>query len=150
VKRVLVSFAFLVLASGAADAQLGSSPLDPGLYDYLLINSEARVAAVGERTLVVSGIKAELVGPEQITISAVIADLRQLSPAEREAAERAIDDYNVNGAVGTLTATAGTLRLVHHFNPEIAMPMQIADAIEVFRKTVDEQRANFARRLAAR
>ena len=150
-KNLFLALAALVILSSApAVAQIVSSPLEPGVYDYLMSNGASRIELVSDKKMIVSRVTVELVSDEQMTLKAEVTRLEDASFSQCYDLRSRIGEYNVNGAVGTMSVEGASVVLVHHLNPRLSNVGQLANAIERFSKTADEQARQFDVQLACR
>src|SRR5215204_2219004 len=94
--------AFAVLTATTASAQFASTPLEPGLYDYFKRHNVPGVELLSRTKMRVGGVVAEWISSEQITVTAVVAQLGTMSEESRRVMEGRILEYNTEGAMGTL------------------------------------------------
>lgn len=145
---ILSLVAFLLLGTASAFAQFSSTPMEPGLRDHLRSNRQASVQLLSDRKMVINGVSAEWVSQDQITLSAVVIELKGLTEASSARIAREILEYNVSGPVGTLSMEQGTIRMVHHLNPRFVTPAEITSAVAAFKSAVDAERANLDKSMA--
>ena len=146
----------------AADAQLVSTPLEPGVYTYLreivdrspdrysltLVSSRLlRLQTVHSNALTV----VEYVADNQVLISGVIARAGALDAGTRERIDRRISDYNIGAAVGTLRLDeeSGEITLEHRVNPRLVGPACIARVIMLVSEAIARQQIGLAELIAS-
>src|SRR6185436_13764480 len=99
---IILAAALLTLTSSTMFAQLTSSPLESGLYDFMKKNTN--VTLVDDNHMKVGAAQIASVAPDQITISATVAKV-----TDRAKAEKMIAFFNESSSVGTLTIENGTI-----------------------------------------
>lgn len=147
---IITLVSFLVLSATSAFAQFTSSPAEPGLSDHLKAHSGSTSQLVNEKKMYVSGVSAEWISQDQITLSADVIDLKGLTTESRARIEKQMTEYNVSAAVGTLSMSDATVRMIHYVNPRLVSPADIERTVEKFRAAVDEQHNKFDKSFAAR
>src|ERR1044071_683551 len=98
----LLAAALMLTLTSSMFAQLTSSPLEPGLYDFM--KKSTNVSLVDDRHMKVGATAIAWVSPEQIILSATIAKV-----TNRQKAEKMITFFNESSSVGTLTIENGTI-----------------------------------------
>jgi hypothetical protein len=152
VKTKLFSLLALVLLSAIpAFGQLTSSPLEPGLYDYYKNHRVPGVQLINPKKMIVGGMIIEWISPEQITVSAEIANMSTgtgrgtMSEAMRDSMVHLIDSYNTDASVGTLTfVESNRIRITHHLNPKEASLPQMTHAVKEIDAAVTELKQQLA------
>jgi hypothetical protein len=150
-RHILTLVALLLLGITAADAQITSSPLEPGMYDWLKSRHAPGVQLLDNTRMTLPTLSAEWISPEQITLTAVVAEFGSMTETLRSRIERRVSEYNVNAPVGTLVVVdGGTIRMIHFLNPKLSTPSQMAVALATFDAALEEQRKSFDRAMASR
>src|SRR5688500_10336135 len=114
---ILSIVALLLLSTTSAFAQFASSPIEPGYHDYLRSRKGTAVQVVTDTKMLVNGVTAEWVSQNQVTLSAVVVELKGTNDEAREMIASEIANYNVSSAVGTLSVENGVVRMTHFVNP---------------------------------
>jgi hypothetical protein len=151
-KTKLFSLLALVMLSAIpAFGQLTSSPLEPGLYDYYRNHRVPGVQLINPRKMIVGGMIIEWISPEQITVSAEIANITAgtgrgtMSEAMRDSMVHLIDSYNTDASAGTLAFVENNrIRITHHLNPKLASLAQIEHAVTTIDAEVTELKQQLA------
>jgi hypothetical protein len=130
---------FLVLTAAPAFGQLLSSPLEPGLYDYMKQRHTVGLRLIDTKRMMVDAAHVEWVSKEQITVSAEVIDMRGMSIEAQRSIMRRVESYNNSSSVGTLAVVDGTkVRMTHFLNPTQTSFSRIAGTIVDFGTTVEE------------
>jgi hypothetical protein len=152
VKTKLFSlFALIMLSAIPAFGQLTSSPLEPGLYDYYKNHRFSTVQLINPRKMIVDGMIIEWISPQQITVSAEIANITAgtgrgtMSEAMRDSMVHLIASYNTDAWVGTLTFMENNrIRITHHLNPKQVSLPRMTHAVTVINAAVTELKQQLA------
>lgn len=141
---------FVLVGTTSTFAQFNSSPAEPGLRDYLRSRPIA-VLVESEKKMVINGVDAEWVSQDQVTLSAVVIDMKNITDVIRERVARRMAEYNTSAPIGTLSFEGGsTIRMIHHLNPRYVSPTEISRAVDTFKAAVEEQRKSFDKSMATR
>ncbi len=86
------------------------------------------------------------VNQQTITLSSVVASLRQLSPESRDRMLKQISQYNFSSAVGTLwyDNATGEVTMEHHLNPRLVSSANIVSVANRFGDAVRAEKTVLA------
>lgn len=129
--------AALFLTATSAFAQFASSPLEPGLFEFMKRNMSG-VHVVDDRHMKAGPSEVTWVSPQQITISATVA-----SVSDRQAAAKMIAEFNTYSSVGTMRIEGAVIVMIHHVNPRLARQPEIAALVSEFNTELRRQAARF-------
>jgi hypothetical protein len=147
---ILSLVATFLLGAASSYAQFTSNPAEPGLRDHLKGHTASVVKVLDEKTMVINGISADWVSHDQITLSAVVIELKNLTAATRERIARHLTEYNVSSPVGTLSLDNGTVRMTHYLNPRHVSPAEITRTVALLKAAVESERKELDRSMASR
>jgi hypothetical protein len=158
----LLTLMAAIALPAAADAQLVSTPLEPGVYTCLreiidrspesyslkLVSSHLLRLQIAHSNAVII---VEYVADNQVMISGVVARLGAHDAGTRERIGSRVADYNVGAAVGTLRldATSGEISLEHRVNPRLVGPAAIARVIMLVGDAIVRQQTSLAELIAS-
>jgi len=140
---IITLAAALLTLTSSTFAQLISSPLEPGLYDFM--KSRTNVSLVDDNHMNAGVAEIAWVSAEQITITATVATV-----SDRARAEKMIALFNESSSVGTLRIENGTIVMTHSVNPKLARQPEIAQVVAAFNSEYARQSAKFAQPMAAK
>ncbi len=140
---VTLAAALMLTLTSSSFAQLTSSPLEPGLYDFM--KSRTNVSLVDDNHMKAGAAEIAWISPEQITISAPVARV-----TDRAKAEKMIAFFNESSSVGTLTIENGMIVMTHSVNPKLTNNGQIAQVVAAFNSEYARQTVKFAEPIAAK
>jgi hypothetical protein len=145
-KQITNLAAALMFLSAPAFAQLTSSPLEQGLYDFMKTRVPASygLVLVNDNEMTVAGTtRVDYISPEQITISGIVT---KVSPLSAGRIRSMIDDYNFSAAVGTmkLDEKSGVVTMEHFINPKFAKLPEMSKAVTLFSDALRQQSGRFS------
>ena len=155
---LLAALAAMVLVISPSAAQLSSSPLEPGFYNYMRelyrgVPSEYRPMLVNDRLMLIGssidkgGTMVEYLSPRQVALSAIVTKVRRVTPGSVLTTYRRVSDFNSSSAVGTLyfDESSGLVTMRHNLNPSMVARPSMASVVTRFAEELREQRAAFDR-----